>query len=340
LVLLGQFVWYLQRAEWQTAYELAEHLLAMAQRQADPVLLLSARAALGATLFSRGEVAAAHAHFVQGSAVYVQDSHRTIVAHYGYDLGVVARCYAALSLWWLGAQEQALVQMHAVHTLAQELSHPFSLASALSFGGLLQQWRRDIPATLMWAEAMMALCTDHGFGEYLFRGRLLQGWALVAQGQEDEGLGQMHQGLTAYLATGAKIWQPYFLALLAEGYGRVGAPEEGLQALTEALARVQKTGERLWEAELHRLRGALLLQQAVPDAPQAETCLHQALAVARHQQAKSLELRAATSLARLWQQQGKRAEARALLAPVYGWFAEGFATADLQDARALLEALA
>jgi len=330
------------------ARELAEYLLTLAQRQADPVLLLSAHATLGVTLFFHGEVAAAHAHLAQGITLYVPAYHRTLVVHHGPDLGVFVRCYVAHSLWLLGAPEQALAQMHEAHTLAQELSHPYSLAYALLQMTRLYQWRRDVPAILTWTETLMALSIEHGFEQFLSHGRLWHGWALVAQGQGDEGLDQMRQSLTAYLATGAAILRPYFLALLAEGYGQVGAADEGLRVLAEALAEVQQTGERVWEAELHRLRGELMLQtRRQPPEPgggmshtvEAEACFHQALAVARRQQAKSLELRAATSLAQLWQQQGKRAEAHSLLAPIYGWFTEGFDTTDLQEAKALLDAI-
>jgi predicted ATPase len=150
----------------------------------------------------------------------------------------------------------------------------------------------------------------------------------------------MHQGLAAWCATGAQVARPYMLALLAEASAQVRQREEGLPLLAEALAMINDTEERRWEAELHRLKGELLLQQAVPDAPQAEACFQQSLTIARRQQAKSWELRAALSLSRLWQQQDKRTEARQLLAEVYGWFTEGFDTPDLQDARALLDALA
>jgi predicted ATPase len=245
-------------------------------------------------------------------------------------------------------RQQALAQVHEARTLAQELSHPFSLAFALLHVTRLYQWRQDVSATLTWGEAVMTLCAEHGFGQYVSHGRLLYGWALVAQGQRDEGLAQLRQSLTAYQATGATMWRSAFLALLAEGYGQVGAADEGLLVLAEGLAAAQQTGERVWEAELHRLKGELLHARRPQPAPagsmayatEVEACFQQARAVARGQQAKSLELRAATSLAWLWQQQGKRAEARALLAPVYDWFTEGFDTADLQDARALLEELA
>jgi predicted ATPase len=360
VVLLGQFMWCGQRAEWQTAHELGEHLLTLAQRQSDPVLLLSAHTMLGVSLFFRGEVATAHAHLAQGSALDVPASYRAPVGHHVMDLRALARCYLALSLWLRGAPAQALAQMHEVHTLAQELAHPYSLAFALSFETFLHQWWRDIPATLTWAEAVLALSAEHGFGQFFAYGKLLHGWALVAQGQRDEGLDQMRQRLAAYEATGVAVWRPYFLALLAEGYGQVGAADAGRQVLAEALAAVQQTGERVWEAELHRLTGELLLAQQAgrhdthppppepskmaatqwPVRAEVEASFRHALDIARYQQAKALELRAATSLARLWQQQGKRQEAHDLLAPVYNWFTEGFDTADLQEVKALLDALA
>jgi predicted ATPase len=150
----------------------------------------------------------------------------------------------------------------------------------------------------------------------------------------------MRQGIAARRATGAELQRPYYLALLAEAYGKAGQAEEGLSVLVEALTAVHKTRERQHEAELYRLKGELLLKQDVPAEQEAESCLRQAVDVARQQQAKSLELRAAMSLSRLWQQQGKRGEARELLAPIYGWFTEGFDTADLQEAKTLLEELA
>jgi predicted ATPase len=346
-VLLGQFVGYLQQAELQTAQELALHLLTQVQGPGDALPLLSAHATLGMVLLARGEVVAAHRHLAQSITLSGPTDHRTLVTHHSFDLGVVIRGNVAMSLWLLGAPEQALGHIHALHALAQELSHPPSLAWALLLSARVAQWRRDAPATLRWTEALMACGAEYGFASHLSWADLLHGWALMAQGQREQGLAQMRQGLTAYDATQAAQWRPYFLALLAEGYGQVGAPDEGLRLLAEALVAVQHTDEHLWEAELHRLQGVLLQAQHQQPAladdlshrAAAEASLHQALAVARRQQAKSLELRAAMSLAQFWQQQGKRDEAQALLAPVYGWFREGFDTADLQEARTLLDVL-
>jgi predicted ATPase len=347
-VLMGQFGGHLQRAELQTAQEVAIHLLTQVQGQSDPLPLLAAHTTLGIVLLARGEAVAAHRHLAQGITLYVPTDHHTLVTHHSFDLGVAVRGNVAMSLWLLGAPEQALGHIHALYALAQELSYPPSLAYALLYVTRVTQWRRDVPATLRWSEALMACCTEYGFVQHLSWAELLHGWALLAQGQREQGLAQMRQGLTAHDATQAAQWRPYFLAILAEGYGRTGAPDEGLRLLAEALVAVQHTDEHMWEAELHRLQGELLLQAqhqhlALADdlshRAAVEASLHQALAVARRQQAKSLELRAAMSLARFWQQQGRRAEAQALLAPVYGWFREGFDTADLQEARSLLDVL-
>jgi predicted ATPase len=189
------------------------------------------------------------------------------------------------------------------------------------------------------AEAAITLATEHGFALYVVRGRLQRSWALTEQGQLAEGIDQMRQSLTAYRGTGSGLVLPYFLARLAEAYGKEERIEAGLHLLDEALTLVDKHGECWWEAEIHRLKGVFMLQQAVPDAKQAEGCLQHSLAIASRQQAKSLELRAAMGLSRLWQEQGKRDKARELLAPIYGWFTEGFDTVDLQEAKALLEEL-
>jgi predicted ATPase len=185
------------------------------------------------------------------------------------------------------------------------------------------------------AETLLALATEHALARYVAYGIFYRGWPLAAQGQGAEGIAQMRQGLAALRATGTANSIPEVLARLAEAYGQVCQVDEGLRLLAEALAMMDTPRNR-HTAELHRLHGELLLRQAVPDEEQAEACFQQALDVSRRQQAKSWELRAAMSLSRLWQQQGKRAEASELLAPIYGWFTEGFDTADLQDARALL----
>jgi predicted ATPase len=203
----------------------------------------------------------------------------------------------------------------------------------------VSQFRRDVLAVHEQAEAAIALATEQGFPLWAAWGTSLRGWALAMQGQGEEGMAQVRQGIAALRATGTVVFVTYFCTVLADVADHLGHTEEGLQALAEAHTLVEQHEERWWEAEGYRLRGVLLLHQTGTPQAEAEACFQQALDVARHQQAKSLELRAATSLARLWQQQGKRAEAHALLAPVYGWFTEGFDTADLQEAKALLDVL-
>ena len=205
--------------------------------------------------------------------------------------------------------------------------------SSRSFAG-------DVLAVHEQAEAAVALAIEQGFPQWAAWGTSLRGWALAMQGQGEAGMAQVRQGIAAWRATGAALFVPFLCTLLAEVSAHLGHPEDGLQALAEAHALVEQQEERWWEAETSRLRGVLLLRQPGTPQAEAEAWLQRALDVARRQEAKSLELRAAMSLARLWQQQGKRAEAHELLAPVYGWFTEGFDTADLQEAKALLEELA
>jgi predicted ATPase len=229
--------------------------------------------------------------------------------------------------------------MDEMLTLAQELSHPFTLVFALNWVACIHRFRREWPLLHKHAEEVIALSREHGFTQRVATGTILRGGALAEQGQRQEGIAQICQGLAAFRATGSEVGLPQYSSLLIEAYRAVGQVEEAFRVLAEALMLVDKHRERFWEAELHRLKGQLLLQQAISEATQAEVCFHQALAIARQQQAKSLELRAATSLACLWQQQGKRTEAHQLLAKVYGWFTEGFDTADLQEASGLLDTL-
>ncbi len=339
-VLRGLWVFHEARAELQVAHELAEQLLVLAQRLQDPVYLIEAYLALGNTLFWLGEFAPARGHLEQAIALYDFPQHRSLAFLYGTDPAVVCLSYAAWALWLLGYPDQARRRSAEALTLAQELSHSPSLAVALAWAAPLHQSCREVLMVQERAEALMGLAAEQGFQWWLAVGTTFRDWALVQQGRQSaEEMARLHQGLAAYWAAGAEPERTYWLALLAEAHGTVGQAEEGLGLLREALVVVEKSGAHHWEAELYRLKGELLLHQTVPDAQHAEACFCQALATARRQQAKSLELRAAMSLARLWQRQGKRAEACQMLAEVYGWFTEGFDTADLQEAKALLDAL-
>jgi predicted ATPase len=258
----------------------------------------------------------------------------------GHDLGVGCRGFAAQTLWLLGYPDQALARLHDALSLAHELSHPFSLAYARCWAAVASKLRRDAPAVHEHAEATVALSTEQGFPHWAAWGTSLRGWALAMQGQGETGMAQVCQGIAAFRATGAAGVVPFLCTLLAEVSAHLGRTADGLQALAEAYTLVEQHEERWWEAEVCRLRGVLLLRQTGMLQAEAEAWLQRALDVARRQEARSLELRAAMSLARLWQQQGKRNAARELLASIYGWFTEGFDTADLQEAKALLAELA
>ena len=338
-VLRGLWNYHLVRAEYQTAHALGEQLLTLAQRSQDSAMLVAAHRALGSTLLRLGAVSASM-HFAQGIALYDSHQHRPAAFRYGEDAGVICHIYAAWTLWILGYPEQGLTRSQEAVTLAQQSAHPFSLGFVLALAAVFHVFRREGHCAQQHAEAAIVLAKEQGFPYWIAYSSILRGWTLAQQGQAREGIEQLHQGLTAWRATGAELARPYCLALLAEAYGMMGQPEIGLTALAEALTLVDKTGERHYEAEIYRLKGELLLQGSSEHSTEAETYFYHALEIARNQQAKSLELRTACSLARLWQQRGKRQEAHALLAPVYQWFTEGFDTADLQDAKALLDELA
>jgi predicted ATPase len=312
--------------------------------------------------FFLGELAVAREHAEKAIALYdPQRDNNPQVSGFAQDLGAMSRANAALALWPLGYPDQALQRVQEMLTLAPELAHPYSLAYALGFAARVHQLRHEGQQTREQAEAAITLSTDHGFPLYLAVGTILRGWALAEQGQGKDGIAQICQGLAGLRATGATVFTPYYLALLAETYRRVGQAGEGLTVVGEALAIVDKNEERWWEAELYRLRGELLLTQEVksqksngksqkskitdprPLTPDlqgaAKACFQKAIDIARRQSAKSLELRAVTSLSRLFQKQGKRNEARQILAEMYGWFTEGFDTRDLKEAKTLLEEL-
>jgi predicted ATPase len=338
-------VWtfHIIRAELQTAQELGEQLLTLAQSTQDSEFLVKAHYTLGVTLQCLGEFAPAHETLEQGISFYDPHKHGSLAFRYGQDPGVACRSHSASILWGLGYPDQALKRAQEALTLAQGLSHPSSLAYCLTWSVGLHLLRREGQAAQERAEALIALATEQGFLYFLALGTIWQGCVLAMQGQGEEGIPQIHRGLAAYRATGAEFEYTYFLALLAEAYGKVGRAAEGLTALAEALVTVDKTGERDSEAELYRLKGELTLQASAQStessAHEAEGYFRKAIAIARQQQTKSWELRASTSLARLWQRQDKREDARQLLAEIYGWFREGFDTKDLQDARALLDEL-
>lgn len=326
-VLMGLHIFYRGRAELHTSYEIGKQLLTLAQSVEDPEFLLVAHQALGTTLYFLGELVQARAHLEQGVALCDARQRRPRAVLYGQDPGVVCLATLARALWALGYSDDALQRVHESLSLARQLSHPFSLAFALYFAAVVYQYRQEWQETQEHAEALMALSTEQGFTQRSAQGRILLGWTLVEQGRGAEGIAQLRQSVAAYGATGADLGRSSYLALLAEAYGKVGQVDAGLSALEEALTAVRDHRICFNEAELYRLKGELLLrrQGAVDESllGEAEACFGRALDAARRQQAKSLELRAATSLGRLWQGRGKPDAARELLAEIYGWVHAG-----------------
>jgi predicted ATPase len=342
-VLLRLALFYQTRAELQTARDLAEQCLRLAQGTQDPALLVGAHGQLGSLSAYLADYPLALEHCEQVRALYTPERHAPHVLLYGHDPLVRGRCFTAWSLWGLGYPDRSREALQSALSLAYELAQPTSLAIALLLGAVLHLFRRDGPKTRELSEALVALADEQGMAAFRAVGSIWRGWALAEQGFRAEGVEQIRQGAAAFQASGAELWRPLILAVLAESLAHQGQVEEGLAALGEALTLVRGGGERYWEAELYRLQGELGLARAAggPSAQnESEVCFRRALEVARCQGARVLELRTAVSLGRLYQRQGRPAEARPLLAGTYGRFTEGFDTRDLQEAQALLEELA
>jgi class 3 adenylate cyclase/predicted ATPase len=340
-VLFGLCRVYIQHAVHKTQ-AIAERALSLAQRLDDRPMVVDAYYNLGTVLIVRGAFTASLEHYRQGLALAERlPSDASIVAfgRTAYQYSLVFRSLTAQSLWFLGYPEQARQAIQETLPLAQEEAHPFTLSFIFFAATFIAHYRRDIASTVEHADTAAAFLRQHGFILWLGWMTVMKGWAWVAQGWAEDGREHIQQGMQTAFATDSVVYRPYFLALLAEAHGKLGQPEAALSFMDEALALVEQTGEHHHLAEIHRLKGECLLSQSSDSPPEAEHCFQQALAIARHQHAKSWELRAATSLARLWQSQGKRQDAYDLLAPIYGWFTEGFDTADLQDAKILLEEL-
>ena len=334
----GLYRFYHVRGQLQAAREPGEQLLKMAVSVQDSGLFVEAHRALGVPLFWLGDVTRALENLEQGARLYRAQKHRSHATMFGTDPGVVCLSYGALALWNVGHPEQAYNRSCEALALARNLSHHHSLALALVFAAWLHQFRREPRAAREHAEAAIAICSEQGFPLFMSMGTILRGWALGQEGRGEKGVAQMRRGLADLRATGAGLWQPTFLSLIAEADGRIGQARRGLEVLGEAMAIVDRNDERFYEAELHRLKGELLLSTPA-DPSGAERCFRIALEIAGRQRAKSLELRAACSLARLCAREGRRSEAHDLVAPIYGSFSEGFGMPDHQEAKALLDQL-
>lgn len=337
--ILFRVLWHLwqlhfQRGNMRKAQAIATEALAIAQRLQEPTSVLLAHEMLGPTLYRLGEMVAAYAHLLEARRLYeAQPGHGAFL--FGLDAGLHGRLNEALMLWYLGYYDQAQARSAEAPAIAEQSEHPYHLASAMIFTAALYQRAAAAEETAKFANKAIQLSAEHYFALWHSVGFLYHGWAVAAQGDLSFGLAETQQGSDAILATGMKHIR--YLAVLADVYRMAGQSEKALALVDDLLTTVEATAEREWEAELHRLKGVLLLQQGWDD--QAEDCYRRAIAIAHQQQSKFLELRATVSLCRLWQAQGKTQEAWQLLTTLYHWFTAGFDAPDLRTAKELLEEL-
>ena len=333
----GQSRYHAHRGELDRAQSIAEDLLHLSRRRNDSAGLVMGHYSSGRNLMWVGSFASSRSHLETVLALYDPNSHHSLVRQTGIHPQLAAQAALGVVLFCLGFPDQALAQSNKAIAEARRLPHPPTLAMSLGMDALLLSIIGDDIGLEQRADGLVAVATDQGFPFYRATGAIFRGWVKAKNADVTEGLSLLRAGSSAYCATGATAWMPLYIALLAGACEIAGQIEEGAARLDQALQLVERTGERWFAAELDRQRGRLLLRQGHPET--AEELYRKALGIAREQEAKLWELRAAASLARLWRDQGRRAAARDLLAPVYGWFTEGFATPDLKEAKALLDEL-
>ena len=342
LYFLANYHWL--RAEHATALEFTEHMMNLAQKADDPLSLAVTHTLHGTLSFIIGRLSSALEHLEHMNAFYSRQEHAHLAFIYGQDPGLISLCSTASVLWCLGYQDQALEQSRKMLVVARQVGHPFSLAAALALDTLFHLLRRDVGTLEERGKELAALAEEKGFLFFVGVGIFKLGWVSAHQGRVEEGIAKLRQALDLYQATGVRFTLTDLLGSLAEASGMTGDVEKGLEFMSQALAEVERGGERYYEAELYRLKGELLIRKAERDGltaleKEAEICFEQSLAVARRQMAKSFELRTAISLGRLFKKQGKGGEAKKLLESIYGWFTEGFDRPDLKEAKSLIEEL-
>ncbi len=333
--------WWRLSMNFRTGQERADKLLALAQNLGDPGLLMQAHHCLWATMFMLGNQSGCYRHIIDGLELYDEERHRAHASVYGgHDARVCGHGEAALALWLLGFPNQALARIRVADDCAGVLSHAGSVAHAMDIRVMLHHYLRDGDEVRKIAEALIAFGEEKGFPDYVAKGIFFGGWALITQNRGDAGLADLLKGIEMQRAIGTKEDFPVYFDMLAEAYRTGGQGEQALTQLDEAFAVADESGIHYWDAELHRRKGEVMCSLGEDREREAEDSFRKALEIAGQQQAKSLELRAVMSLARLWQAQGKTREAREALSSVYAWFTEGFETIDLVEARAMLAALA
>jgi DNA-binding winged helix-turn-helix (wHTH) protein/predicted ATPase len=319
------------RADFRRAQAIGRMVLGHAKDLRDPVYGVLGHMEVAGTAFHLGEPpAASQRHFARAAALYKMDQHRSYLACFGVDMGLFSSSWSTHFLWHKGYADRAREQSERTVGVARDLSHPLTLAVALAYAAMLYQFCRDVKQVDVLADLTIRLCSEHGFPYYLAWAEVLRGWSIVAQGDHTTGIAGMRRGIEVLEAkAGARL--SYYRALLAEAYASCGRIDQAHEALEGAFADIARSEERWWEPELHRLRGALLLSGTLKRHVEAEACFQRAIDVARGQQAKPLELRAALSLAGLWREQARHADAHSIVKDVHDWFTEG---TDLDEMRA------
>jgi len=317
----------------EAAHALCNQMLTLTDKHGDSDLRLQAQHAAWTTYFLRGEPNRSLGHCETGKVLYGPHLHQSHVAlHGGHNPGVCARMVSACDEWMIGHTDTGLGFMGDALHLAEELAHPYSKLMVLQWAVMLHLFRREIPAAMAYLDAADILAAEQHLSLFL-NSTILHSTLALAENRAHEAVADIRRGIE--IGQASKLMRSYYLGLLAEALGAAGDKQGALGAISDALSMVETSGERWWEPELCRLRGELL--RLCQEEGDSEGWFQRSLDVSRHQGAKSLELRAAMSMARLWRDQGKRDEARDLLAPVYGWFTEGFDTLDLKEAKALLD---
>jgi predicted ATPase len=341
---LGQILWflsvnYLVHGDYESALESAEESLKLGEEQKNDNYLIGAHFHLGFVFFGLADFEASHHHFNEAIKIYSWDLHEDQINLYGVDFGIFCPLGGNHALWHLGGHDRAIRREDEVLATVEKMEHPFSWAIFYDYAGVSHQFRREPEIVKDYAQAAKAICLEHNFDYYLGWAMVIGGWAIAALGKCEEGISEIHEGLVVIQGTGGKRSFPYYHALLAEVYWMQGQNEVGLQTLAQALNLVNQLNESWWEAEIHRLKGEILLSISSDNRQEAETSFKTALDISRKQKSISLELRAATSLSRLWFDQGNTGEAKTLLSGSIALHKEGFDTHDYIDAQELLNKL-
>ena len=338
-VLYGFWIGNLATFNGDALQEVAAQFMAVAEKHGTTTALLIAHRLVGCSLLLTGNMTGARAHHDQAVTLYDPAEHHQLATRFGQDAKITALTHRSWTQWLLGYPEAALADAYQALSGAREIGHAATMMNALIFASVTCIQCGNYPAAQTHADELVALADEKGALMWKALGILAQGCFLAATAKASDAVRMITIGLNAETETGATLWMPTFVSFLAKAHAELGKFDDAWRCIGEAMTAVETTKERWFEADILRIAGEIALMSPEPDTPKAEAYFERALAVARQQQAKSWELRASVSLARLWRNQGKVQQARELLAPVYGWFTEGFDTRDLKDAKALLEEL-